>query len=153
MMAELRSRLLFRMEFEIGSAEDVGATPSGPLRVISIKGGTFEGPRVRGTILPGTADWARGRSDGSTLVDVRMTLRTDDAALIYMAYRGIFQAPADLVARLKRGESVSQSEYYMRGAPFFETGSAKYGWLNDIVAVAVGERTAAGATYDVYEIE
>ena len=141
------------MEFEIGTVHDVGATPSGTLRVISIGGGTFAGPHLRGAILPGTADWARSRADGSALVDVRMTLRTDDSAIIYMAYRGVFRGPADLVARLRRGEAVSPNEYYMRGSPFFETGSEKYSWLNGIVAVGVGERTAAGARYDVYGID
>jgi Protein of unknown function (DUF3237) len=35
----------------------VGAAPEGTRRVVPISGGTFEGPRLRGTVLPGGADW------------------------------------------------------------------------------------------------
>ena len=44
------------------------------------------------------------------------------------------------------------SEYYLRTAPFFETGAERYGWLNTIVAVGVGQRIPNGATYDVFEV-
>ena len=36
--------------------------------------------------------------------------------------------------------------------PFFETAAAKYAWLNGIVSVATGHRTASGPTYQVYEV-
>jgi hypothetical protein len=55
-------------------------------------------------------------------------------------------------ARIARGEAVASSEYYLRTAPFFETSSPKYAWLNKVVSVAVGERTPDGVTYEVFEI-
>ncbi len=57
-----------------------------------------------------------------------------------------------MIERVNRGEPVDPSEYYFRTAPFFETGSDKYGWLNRIVAVAMGSRNPTGPFYKVYEI-
>ena len=55
-------------------------------------------------------------------------------------------------SRVARGELVSPSDYYLRTAPFFETSSAKYSWLNKIVSIGVGERQADGVQYELYEI-
>ena len=42
----------------------IGATPAGLTRVVPITGGRVEGPLLRGTGLPGGADWQYERSDG-----------------------------------------------------------------------------------------
>lgn len=60
--------------------------------------------------------------------------------------------PADVAAKLARGESVSPDQYYLRIAPFFETAARPYGWLNNIVAVGVGERQPSGVVYEVFEV-
>ena len=57
---------------------------------------------------------------------VRITLVTDDGALILMTYRGVRYGPPEVIARLGRGETVDPAEYYLRTAPFFETASPKY---------------------------
>jgi hypothetical protein len=41
----------------------------------------------------------------------------------------------------------------LRNTPVFETSSAKYDWLNRIVAVGVGRRLPNSAAYDVFEIQ
>lgn len=81
-----------------------------------------------------------------------MLLRTDDGALILMTYRGVRHASPDINARIARGESVAPSAYYLRTAPFFETSSPRYVWLNKIVSVGIGERRPEGVTYEVFEI-
>ena len=83
---------------------------------------------------------------------MRATLQTDDRHLIYMTYRGVRHGPPAAIERLNRGEPVDPSEYYFRTAPFFETGSPTYGWLNRIVAVATGERLPTGPVYTVYQV-
>ena len=103
-----------------------------------MKGGTFEGPRLKGEVLPGGGDCLVFRPDGAGELDVRATLRTDDGHLIYTYYRGIIQASPEVTQRVAQGESVDRSEYYFRTAPVYETASEKYSWLNRIVAVAVG---------------
>jgi Protein of unknown function (DUF3237) len=92
------------------------------------------------------------RADGSSQQDVRLLLRTDDGALVLMTYRGVRHASPEVTARIARGERVTASDYYLRTAPFFETSSPKYAWLNKIVSIGMGERTPDGATYQVFEI-
>ena len=132
----------------------VGVTPFGQRRLVPVSGGTFEGTRLRGTVLPRTgADWLLERADGSFQQDVRLMLQTDDAALISMTYRGVRRASAEVAGRLARGERVDPGQYYLRIAPFFETAAASpYAWLNNIVAVGVGERLAASVAYDIFEV-
>ena len=152
-MAELKSRHLFTIHIKIHPIEDLGDTPAGNRRVFPVAGGDFAGERLRGSVLPvAGSDLLLGRSDGSFQQDVRMLLRTEDAALILMTYRGVRHASPEVNSRIARGEQVDASEYYLRTAPFFETSSPKYSWLNKIVAVGVGERQSQGVTYHVFEV-
>jgi len=72
--------------------------------------------------------------------------------MIVMTYRGARHASAEVNAKIARGEHVDGSEYYLRTVPFFETSAPKYAWLNQIVAVSVGERQPNGVSYQVFEI-
>ena len=54
-----------------------------------IPGGTFEGPRLKGTIKGAGGDWVTLRADGSSLLDVRLLLETDDGTPILMQFKGI----------------------------------------------------------------
>jgi hypothetical protein len=83
---------------------------------------------------------------------VRITLETDDGQLIYMTYRGIRHGPAEVMARLAKGEAVDPASSYFRTTPAFETASQKYDWLNRIVSVASGRREKSGPVYEVYEV-
>ena len=150
-MAELRTTHLFTVTFKVGAIQNLGRTSLGERRVAVVTGGQFEGPRLRGTVEEGGSDWTLVRPDALQL-DVRVTLRTDDGALIGMTYRGYRHGPAEVLDRLNRGETVDPSSYYFRTAPFFETGSDKYGWLNRIVAVSTGHRLPQGPVYEVYEV-
>ena len=152
-MPELRSRPLFRIDITLHPYLDVGATPLGRRRIALVSGGTFEGDRLRGIVLPhGGSDWILQRADGSFQLDVRMMLQTDDGALIGMSYRGVRHASAEVAARLARGERVEASEYYLRTTPFFETADKRYAWLNAVIAVGMGDRRSDGVVYEVFEI-
>jgi hypothetical protein len=152
-MTELRSRHLFTITIELHPTEEIGITPAGNRRVFPVAGGRFSGDRLRGTILPvAGSDLLLARPDGSAQQDVRMILRTDDGALVVMTYRGVRHAPAEVNDRIARGEHVPPSEYYLRTAPFFETASPTYAWLNKIVSVGVGERRPDGVVYEVFEV-
>jgi hypothetical protein len=152
-MPELRSRPLFTITMTLPPTVELGQTPAGTRRVFTVAGGTFAGDRLHGDVLAeGSSDLLLVRADGSSQQDVRLLLRTADGALILMTYRGVRHATAEVNARIAAGEVVAPSEYYLRTAPFFETSSPTYAWLNTIVSVAVGERTAAGVTYEVFEI-
>jgi hypothetical protein len=151
-MPELASRLLFEIDIHLAPPQKLGATPLGNRRIVPVSGGTFMGPKMRGVVLPGGGDWILQRHDGALLLDVRLTLRTDDEALIYMLYRGIRHGPREVIERLNRGEPVDPAAYYFRTTPYFQTGSETYDWVNRIVSVGIGERRAASVRYSVYEV-
>jgi hypothetical protein len=151
--AELRSRPLFQVRITLHPMVDLGATPLGRRRIFLVSGGTFEGERLRGTVVPDAgSDWLLLRADDSAQLDVRMLLRTDDGALISMCYRGVRHASAEVTARLARGERVERSEYYLRTTPWFETADPRYAWINNVVAVGMGERGPDAVVYDVFEV-
>jgi hypothetical protein len=149
----IHTRPLFTITLEVPRIVDLGATPNGHRRIATVTGGKFEGERLRGTVqaTPG-GDWILVRPDGATVLDVRLTLETDDQQLIYMTYRGLRHGPAEVMARLAKGEAVDPSSYYFRTTPAFETASKKYDWLNRIIAVATGRREASGPVYEVFEV-
>ena len=149
----IETRHLFTINIEVPRVVDLGATPNGHRRIATVAGGSFRGERVAGTIHPSPGgDWLLLRPDGVLVLDVRLTLETDDQQLIYMTYRGLRHGPADVIARLNRGEAVDPATYYFRTTPVFETASTKYEWLNRIVAVATGARQASGPVYEVFEV-
>jgi hypothetical protein len=139
-MKELKSRHLFTITIELQPTIELGDTPAGHRRIFAVSGGQFAGDKIRGVIMPVIgSDLLLVRADGSAQQDVRMLLRTDDGALVLMTYRGV---------RHSEGEG----HYYLRTAPFFETSSPEYSWINKIVTVGVGERRADTVVYDVFEI-
>ncbi len=109
-------------------AQALGDTPVGNRKIVRVQGGHLIGPRIRATILPGGGDWALTRADGVLTLDVRLTLQTDDDALILMTYTGQRHAPPAVAAQLARGEQVSPDAMYFRVAPAFETADPRYQW-------------------------
>ena len=152
-MPELKSRHLFTITMKLPPTLELGNTPAGNRRIFIVSGGEFVSERLNGEVLPhASSDLLLVRADGSSQQDVRLILRTDDAALILMTYRGVRHASPDINARIAQGEQVAPSGYYLRTAPFFETSSSKYAWLNKIVSIGVGERQLNGVRYEVFEI-
>jgi hypothetical protein len=148
----LRSEFLGTLRIELAASHILGDTPAGWRRIDVFGGGTFRGPRIDATVISGGSDALLRRRDGALQPDVRLTLRTDDGALIHVAYRGVRHGPPEVMARIARDEPVAPEEYYLRSAPFFETGAPRYDWLNRIVAVGVGRREPGAAVYEVYQV-
>ena len=151
-MPELRTAHLMTLKLTVSGSQPIGATPNGNRRVGLVAGGRFEGPKLKGTVLPGGADWIIGRPDGSTTLDVRIVLETDDGAAIGMTYRGMRHGPRDVMERVNKGEFVDPSEYYFRTAVAFETAAPKYDWLNRVIAVGTGSRPPEGPVYEIFEV-
>jgi hypothetical protein len=130
---------LFTLTFTTAARAAIEGGPNGTRRITAITGGTFEGPKVRGTVAesPG-GDWLMVRPDGSLRFDVRLLLQTDDGAAIFMAYAGIGVA--------------NEGSFRLRTAPQFETADARYAWLNTVQAVGIGTPGRGSATYEVYAL-
>jgi hypothetical protein len=151
-MKNVRTKPMFAMRLDVRPMLIVGATPGAYRRVGVVTGGSFEGERLSGAVLDGSSDWQTVRSDGSTTLNVRLVLRTEDGALIGMTYQGLRHGPADIIARIEKGEVVDPASYYFRINPLFETEAAKYDWINRVIAVGIGHRFADGPVYSVFEV-
>ena len=145
-MPEINTEFLFTIALEI-QVSSLGDTPYGSRRIFHFDGGSFEGPKFKGTVLPGGGGSSLIRRDDALEVDVRLILETDDKHQIYMAWKGLRHGPKEVMERLYRGEIVGPETYYFRTTPYFETSSEKYGWMNRICSIATGARTGSGRTF------
>src|SRR5262245_19941653 len=145
-------RSLMTLQVTVGDVQRIGAVPHGTRATAPIRSGHFEGPRLRGQVLPGGGDWTLLRGDGVLELDLRVTLETDDGALIHMASFGLRHGPPDVIAALARGETVDPAAYYFRTTPRFETAHPKYAFLNRLVAVSTGDRRPEGPIYTIDEV-
>ena len=148
----LGSQPIFQIRADLAAINDLGRTPYGQRRIIDILGGTVEGARLNGRILPGGADWQIIRNDGATDIQARYTIETEAGARILVSSDGLRHGPAEVLDRLARGEHVDPSLYYFRTAMRFETSDPSADWLNRILAVARGQRQARSVQLDVYEV-
>jgi hypothetical protein len=141
-LADPKLEFAFEATVTLDPPQDLGTTTYGKRRIIPITGGTFAGPNLKGTILPGGADWQTVRSDGTADLEARYTLKTDDGVLIYIQNKGIRTGKPEVLARLGKGEKVDPSEYYMRTYATFEVAEGKYNWMTKGIFVATGMRSA-----------
>src|ERR1700726_4424171 len=102
-----RLTMIYRLEATLGEVLDVGDVVGGRRRIVPLSGGTFSGPELNGTLLPGaSADWQIVQPAGTALGDIRYTLRTDSGDLLYVQSRSVRHGSAEVLARLGRGEHV-----------------------------------------------
>ncbi len=153
----IETEKLFDMVF-YGLPHSLGRTPRGTRRFVQISGGSFNGPKLSGEILPVGADVALIRADGVFEPQVDMVLRCRDGAMIYVRYHGRFYAsPAVMKKLLAREPSVRRGDFYLWNAVFFETSSKRYAWLNRILAVSTGTplpitEMGIGMRYEVFQL-
>jgi len=127
------------LRLETGTRTVVENGPQGTRTIVQVVSGRFEGPRVKASVQIPAGDWITNRADGSYKLDVRVTLKTDDGALMLVTYNGIGQT-TDTGAVLKV-------------APLFETGDSRYTWLTRMQTIGVGERVGTQVKYDIYAIK
>lgn len=152
--ATLHADYVFEARVSVDKPLVVGDGPHGLRRVVPITGGSVEGPKLKGSVLPGGADWQFVRPDGTLQVEAKYTLKTEDGVLIMITNRGVRRGPKEVIDKLARGEAVDPSQYYFRTSAEFEapTGS-QYAWLNNSVFVGVAERQASAAVIRFFEVK
>jgi hypothetical protein len=142
---------IYRLEATLGAPLDLGDVAQGHRRIVPLTGGTFTGPELNGTLLPGvSADWQIALPDGTALANIRYTLKTDDGHLLYVQSRGVRHGSADVLERLARGEDVDASEYTFRTSTKIETAAPALDWLNKGVFIGVGARQPGAVIYETY---
>lgn len=134
-LTSLPVEYLFTMRATLGGRAVIPGGPHGTRVLVTVTGGTVTGPRINGTLDAGGGDWVTLRADGIGQLDVRVTIKTDDGAVLYMAYNGILGG--DRVARV---------------APLFQASHENYRWLNNVQAVAIGHPGNDDVQYDVYAV-
>ena len=142
---------VYRLDATLGEPLDLGDIGAGHRRIVPLTSGTFTGPQISGTLVAGaSADWQTILRDGTALGDIRYTLQTTGGDLLYVQSRGVRHGPAEVLARLGRGEDVDPSEYTFRAATQIQTAAPELDWLNKGVFISVAGREAARVIYETY---
>ncbi|KAL0065996.1 hypothetical protein AAF712_006985 [Marasmius tenuissimus] len=130
---------LYTLNCTLDTPVDVGPGPKGHRVVLPIIGGTFAGKHMTGTVMNLGADWGIADSFGTFSADTRYNLVTDDGANIFIQTAGPGQTP----------DGVAGTLWHLRIS--FETGSEKYYWLNNIVAVGLLRPGNAALNYVIID--
>lgn len=141
------------LRVRVGPAMEFGQVPRGRRRVIPILGGTFDGPGIRGDVLPGGADWQIVRDDGLAELDTRYALQTDRGSLIYIQNAGIRHACPEVTKKLLAGEPIDRSQVYFKTVPIFETSAPELQWLTRAIFIGLGERQPDVVIVHVWKVE
>jgi Protein of unknown function (DUF3237) len=148
----------FELEFvahanvAIDTPLELGEILAGRRRIIPIVGGTFAGPLLNATILPGGADWQTITPEGTAIIDTRYYARTDDGHIVSIATSGFRHGPPAVMARLAAGEDVPPSDYVFRVSARLECSAPELAWVNRTVFVASAARFRSLVTYDLFAV-
>ena len=145
--------LAMTLRVQVGSPMELGEVPRGRRRIIPILGGTFEGPNIRGKVLPGGADWQIVRADGLAELDTRYALQTEQGSLIYIQNAGMRHAPPEITKKLLAGDAVDPRQVYFKTVPTFETSATDVQWLTRAIFVGTGERYPTEVVIRVWKVE
>lgn len=120
---------IFTARVTLGPPVEFGQQGEQRKRLIPITGGTFDGPKLRGTVLAGGGDWQSIAADGTTAILARYTLRAEDGTTIGVVNPGIRRGPPEVLKRLAAGKAVDPSLYYFRTVPTFDVADGPHDWL------------------------
>jgi hypothetical protein len=154
-MTPIGLKPLFTLKAEVTAPPQlVGAVPQGyTRRVMCVSGGSFEGERLSGRVLPGGADVVLERPDGGLHLDVRLVLETKAGEIVYMTYNGRRNGPTpEIMKKIVERQPIPPGADYFRVLVQFETAAPALRWLNDKVAVGTGTREPNGPRYDIWEV-
>lgn len=122
--------LEYVMELKVtcDAAFSCGQTSRGERVVIPITGGTFEGPKLKGTILNGGADYQYvDHKNARNEIEAIYCIRTDDGVNIHIRNAGLIVTSKD--------ENGNPSFYFRTSPKFDAPNDSKYAWLNNAVFV------------------
>ena len=128
-----------------------GRTPYGERRIIDILGGTVSGPKLKGRILPGGADWQIIRADGAADIQARYTIETETGAASWCRATACGMVRRRCWKPGARRQGRSGSLLFPHRDAVRDPDPA-VDWLNRILALASGKREARSVRLDVYEV-
>ncbi len=151
-MEQPKLKFVFEISIQVGSVREVGETGKGLRKIVPITSGSFEGPHIKGIVIPGGYDWQLLRNDDVSEIDARYVLQTDEGTLITIVNKGLRHGHAAVMKRIAMGEDVKADEYYFRSVPVFETGEKKYEWLVKNVFIAIGTKKPDKVLIAVWQV-
>ena len=137
---------------QVGAPVEVGAVGHGTRRVIPILGGTCTATDWSARVLPGGADFQLIVNERMARLEARYVLETDGGDRIYVKNDAVRTAPADVMARLVRGEPVDPASVYFRCVPAFETSAPALAWIMERLFVGTGVRKPADVVMRFFEV-
>ncbi|MAG34340.1 MAG: hypothetical protein CL908_25965 [Deltaproteobacteria bacterium] len=143
---------LFQIKVQVGAPIEIGPMPIGTRRIFSALGGSFEGERLRGELLQNGGEWLLDAGEGMGQVDVRLLLRTDDGAHIYMRYSGIMDFNEVVGHKLADGVSTDYGDNKFLTHVRLECADPEYAWLTTTLAVGEGRMHPDCVEYAIYEL-
>jgi Protein of unknown function (DUF3237) len=149
---EMKAEFAFEARVTVGEPISLGRTQPGERRIVPITGGSFAGPRLSGSVLPGGADWQVIRTDGVIEVEARYTLREGDGTLIYVVNRGLRHGPPEIMRRLAQGQDVDSAAYYFRTTPSFEVAEGPHAWMRRAIFIGSGIRRPSEVVLRYFEV-
>ncbi|GEK86411.1 UPF0311 protein [Microbacterium aerolatum] len=111
---------------------------------ISVTGGSFEGPLLRGKVLPGGGDPSLTRPDGLVVVGARYILQEDDGTMISLYNPGIRDGSPQVKAGVDPALVIDTEAFDLRTSPVFDTPAGKHDWLTRSTFVGVGRKLPDG---------
>lgn len=145
--------LAMRLRVLIGPPQELGMVDGVRKRVIPITGGSVDGPRLGGKVLPGGADWQSIRPDGTADILARYTIQASDGAIISIVNPGYRHGPAPVLARIAAGDMVDPALYYFRTTPRFEVArDSPHAWLGRTVFLCTAARYRDHVALDIFAV-
>ncbi|KAH7067272.1 hypothetical protein BKA63DRAFT_115066 [Paraphoma chrysanthemicola] len=126
----------FTLHVDLAPPQNFGQTAAGERRLIPITGGYFDGPKIKGQILPGGGDWNAARVDGVVHILAKYTIKADDGTLIYVHNEGYGRASQQTMEGVfgndprKASMAKGADGWYTKTFPRFEVAAGPHGWLN-----------------------
>lgn len=143
----------FTVKVDVAPPVEMGPADGGRKRFIAITGGTFTGPALSGTVLPGGGDWQVIEEGGLTRLEARYFLKAADGKVIEVTNIGVRVATAEVTEKLAKGEAVDPSAYYFRTTPIFNVTAGKLDWMRRSTFIARGVRNPGEVLVDVYRVK
>ena len=148
--------LEYEMTYHLETTGPLGRTegsPTGVREYWEMTSGTLVGPRINATVASPGGDWFRAGDDGYGRPDVRVQLVTDDQEIVLLEYTGIVESTPVFLDAAERDRDTQWDDQYMRMSMRFDTGAAKYSWLNQSLFVARGRLQGRNKVeYEVFRV-
>ncbi len=150
--AEPGLEFVFEVRAHVAPPIELGEAGGMKRRIVPVGAGVVDGPRLKGEVIAGGADWQAIREDGTTQILARYVIRAEDGTMIQVENKGVRRAAPETMKRLLAGERVDPSLVYFRAAPTFEVGAGPHQWLTENLFVSAGKRAPDGVEIRIYRV-